>query len=144
MMCSSKSFRVLPYGSETLILTSKSSKHLQTTQRNMERSMLDLTLSNRVRHGEILRSLNVDGQEMLQDWKMGIGRKGSLNGDERVTVLRDCIPIVDQMTSKEYRQTVLQQHKTGTDGKTFRRHMCSSGHKKRSSSNGFYRKSKLQ
>ena len=51
---------VLTYGAETLTLTKLSMRKLQVTQRRMERSMLDLTLRDRIRNEEIRRRTGVE------------------------------------------------------------------------------------
>lgn len=51
---------VLTYGAETLTLTKASARKLQKTQRRMERSMLGISLRDRIRNEEIRRRTGVD------------------------------------------------------------------------------------
>lgn len=51
---------VLTYGAETLTLTKATAEKLRVTQRRMERSMIGLTLRDRVRNEEIRRRTGVD------------------------------------------------------------------------------------
>ena len=50
---------VLTYGAETLTLTKASAKKIRTTQRAMERSMLGLTLRDRITNTELRRRSGV-------------------------------------------------------------------------------------
>ncbi|CAG9840255.1 unnamed protein product [Diabrotica balteata] len=70
---------VLTYEAETLTLTKTSAEKLRRIQRKMERSMLGISLRNRIRNEEvyrrtgvetllnILQGKNGDGQDMLQE-----------------------------------------------------------------------------